>query len=313
MDRLPETLVSQFAVATRDVLWFKDKVLRTFERAGVGGPIMTELRKRKDEPTIKLAQRTIDLLEQMGPEGQAILQRLIAEVAERTDMSHLKPDQQVRAKMSQATLKKTIREYADQTKFLRHQEKEQQREREARVEVSAIDHKKLQRFREEFDRTFVMTDAQARGNALEILLNELFDYYCPRNRGPFSRVGEQVDGHFYFDNHHYFCEIRWRSDKANAADVSVLRDRAMAAFGGDARALFISFDGFTAECLAALNHRAAAERVILMDGMDLRSVLNADIAFEVLLDEKQAHAVREQRAFVSAREIILSRVDSGRR
>jgi hypothetical protein len=107
-------------------------------------------------------------------------------------------------------------------------------------------------------------------------------------------------------------QIRWRATKATAADIAVLRDRATAAFGGDVKALFISFNGFSDECLTAVNARAAAERVILMDGMDLRSILNADIAFEVLLDEKQAYAVREQRAYVSAREIVLARVDSGR-
>jgi hypothetical protein len=61
-----------------------------------------------------------------------------------------------------------------------------------------------------------------------------------------------------------------------------------------------------------VNTRTAAERVILMDGMDLRSILNADIAFEALLDEKRAYAIREQRAFVSAREIVMARLDSGR-
>ena len=96
-------------------------------------------------------------------------------------------------------------------------------------------------------------------------------------------------------------------------EVSVLRDRAAAAFGGDVKALFISFNGFTDECLDSLGRRAASERVILMDGMDLRSILNADIAFEVLLDEKQSFAVRDQRAFVSVREIVLSKLDSERR
>jgi hypothetical protein len=312
MDRLPETLVSRFAVAARDVLWFKDKVLRVFERAGVPRPIMADLSKRKSEPTIKLAQHVVDLLEQIDDVGVATVQRLFTEIAEWNDLGHLKPEQRLQARTSQAELKKAIREYADQQKFLKRQEKAQQRERQHRSDVSPLDHDKLQRFRENFDAAFVLADVQARGNALETLLNDIFDYYCPRNRGPFRRLGEQVDGHFHFDNHHYFCEIRWRTEKASAADISVLRDRATAGFGGDVKALFVSFNGFTDECLLALNRRAAAERVILMDGMDLRSILNADIAFEVLLEEKQAYAVREQRAFVSAREIVLARID-GRR
>lgn len=97
---------------------------------------------------------------------------------------------------------------------------------------------------------------------------------------------------------------------ANAADVSVLRDRAHAGFGGDVRALFVSFNGFTQDCIEALAARGGNERVILMTGDDLRVVLNGDIAFDVLLDEKLARAVRDNKPLVTAREIILARIDS---
>lgn len=57
--------------------------------------------------------------------------------------------------------------------------------------------------------------------------------------------------------------------------------------GGDTKALFISFSGFTSECLESL-HNQSDERVVLLDGFDLRCVLNCDIGFDVLLVEKQA-------------------------
>ena len=307
MEQLPESLVTRFAVAARDVLWFKDKVLRAFARAGVPPSVLRDLEGRREEPTIKLAQSAVDLLEQMGPEGSETLQRLISQVADWNDYSHLKPEKRAVARASQVELKQTIKGYANKAEYVAEREREQQREREARLKVSALDHTKLRGFRESFDLAFIEPNLQVRGNLLEALLNAIFDYYCPRNRGAFRRTGEQVDGDFVFDNHHFFCEIRWRAQKATAADVSVLRDRAMAGFGGDVKALFISFNGFTQECLDSLSQRAAAERVILMDGVDLRSVLNGDLAFEILLDEKQAYAVREQRAFVSAREIFLAR------
>jgi hypothetical protein len=154
-----------------------------------------------------------------------------------------------------------------------------------------------------------MTDRQARGNQFEVLLNRVFDYYCPDSRGPFRREGEQVDGHFRYDGHDYLCEIRWRDEQADAAAISVLRDRAAAGFGGDVRALFVSFEGFTSECLNSLAKRAGHERVILMDGVDLRAVLNSDLAVDLLLREKLAWAVRYQRAFVPAREIVMARID----
>jgi len=86
-----------------------------------------------------------------------------------------------------------------------------------------------------------MTDRQERGNRFQDLMNRIFSYYCEDSKGDFSRTGEQIDGSFYFDKHWYLVEIRWRKDKATASDVSVVRDRAKSAFGGDTKALFISF------------------------------------------------------------------------
>ncbi len=308
-DRLPEALVSRFAVALRDVLWFRPKVERFLERAGVPTAIMSDVREHRLDPTIKKAQRVIDLLEQSGPSGIAVIQRLFTELAEWTDLSHLESEKQKAAARSQSALREEIKAYADRTRYLQQKERDQHQEREAKGRPRPLNHARLQGFRDRFDAAFAMTDRQARGTSFEALLNDVFDYYCPDNRGPFRRAGEQLDGHFRYDGHEYFCEIRWRSAQAIAADVSVLRDRAEAGFCGDVRALFISFNGFTAECLEALKSRAGHERVILMDGVDLHAVLNSDLAFDVLLSEKLARAVREQRAFVPAREVILERME----
>jgi hypothetical protein len=305
---LPEALVSRFAVTVRDVLWFRDRVDRFLERGGVSAAIMADVRRDAKVPTIKKCLRVVDLLEQSGAAGSAVLQRLITEIADYSDLSHLDSIKQSAARASQTALKSEIRAYADRKKYQERKEREEHRDREQRSRPKPLDHAKLQAFRDRFDAAFVMTDRQARGNQLEALLNDVFDYYCPESRGAFRREGEQVDGHFRYDGHDYFCEIRWRDEKTDAAAVSVLRDRAAAGFGGDVRALFISFNGFTPECLAAMEARAGQERVILMDGLDLRAVLNVDLGFDDLLREKLAMAVRFQRAFVSAREVILGRM-----
>lgn len=310
-DRLPEALVSRFAVVLRDVLWYRQRVDRFLERAGVPPSIMAEIRAGRSEPTIKKAQRVIDLLEQSGASGAAVIQGLFAQIADWKDLSHLDMEKRRTALSSQRSLKEEIRAYSDRKRYIEQKEREQHQERESRGRPRPLDLARLQEFRDRFDAAFVMKDHQARGSALERLLNDVFDYYCPENRGSFRRSGEQVDGHFRYDGHDYFCEIRWRNEQATASDVSVLRDRAAAGFGGDVRALFISFNGFTAECLEALKMRAGQERVILMDGVDLRAVLASDLAFDVLLSEKLARAVREQRAFVPTREVVLARIERG--
>jgi hypothetical protein len=116
-----------------------------------------------------------------------------------------------------------------------------------------------------------------------------------------------VDGLFYFDKHWYLVEIRWKGEKSNSADVSVLRDRASRSFGGDTKALFVSFNGFSKDCLEAMTG-GDYERVILFDGSDLRCVLDCQIAFDLLLQEKQIELVKNKRPWVSAIEIIMSRL-----
>lgn len=180
-------------------------------------------------------------------------------------------------------------------------------ERIERTRASELDHAKLQAFRDEFDRVHALTDPHERGNRFQDLMNRIFDYYCEDSRGDFRRTGEQIDGFFYFDKHWHYVEIRWREDKTSAADISVLRDRAKSAYGGDTKALFISFNGFSTECLNSLANQSD-ERVTLMDGFDMRCVLDCQIAFDVLLAEKQAELVMNKRPFVSAKEIIGKRV-----
>jgi hypothetical protein len=137
-------------------------------------------------------------------------------------------------------------------------------------------------------------------------MNEVFKEYTTLSNGAFSRTGEQIDGLFYFDNHPYFVEVRWKRKKTNAADISVLRDRATAGFGGDTKALFISFEGFSSDALELLAGRSG-ERVVLMDGGDIHTVLEGRISLDVLLMEKQMDLAKGQRAFVSVYEILSQR------
>jgi len=140
-------------------------------------------------------------------------------------------------------------------------------------------------------------------------MNEIFAYYTSRSDGPFRRTGEQIDGLFYFDNHPYFVEIRWKKEKTKASDISVLRDRATAGFGGDTKAVFISFEGYSQECYQQLNGRTG-ERVLLMDGSDIIVLLAGEIAFDVLLAEKLMDLAKGNRPFVSASEIIAKNKSS---
>ena len=54
-------------------------------------------------------------------------------------------------------------------------------------------------------------DFQARGYALEKLLNDLFLLYDLAPKSSFKITGEQIDGAFTFNNDEYLLEAKWRN------------------------------------------------------------------------------------------------------
>jgi hypothetical protein len=224
------------------------------------------------------------------------------------DFSSLEAEKRDQARASVEALRTAQQAHEAEIEFAKrkaHEEWERRshQERESRSQVGAVDHARLQLMRDDFDSIYPMTDESARGGRFEVLMNELFSYYTTLSKGGLRRDGEQIDGHFYLDNHQYYAEIRWKRKRASAADISVLRDRATAGFGGDTRAVFVSFEGFSSEALTNLAGRAG-ERVILVDGTDIHAVLDGRIGLDVFLMEKQMDLGQGQRAFVGVHEIL---------
>jgi len=306
MSGLPADIANLLAVAIRDVIWFKPSVLSFLDKCGVPKGIMIQVKRNKNEPTIKLVHFVLGELEGKGDEGWTVARRMLSEMYYWKDVHSIQPERKDKAIASLKELQNAYQKYQSQEEFKKQQVKQEltiDKERRSRGAIMPIDHATLQHFREEFDRIHSLADAVERGNQLEKLMNEIFKYYCEDSRGSFNRTGEQIDGLFKLDNHWHYVEIRWKEEKASAKDVSVLRDRAKEAYGGDTKALFISMNGFSPDCLESIAGKSD-ERVILMDGFDLRCVLDCQIAFDVLLAEKQVEVIRNKKAFVSASDII---------
>ena len=215
------------------------------------------------------------------------------------DIHSVPPERKDQAIASLKALQNAYRLYESQQQYER--EKKTQREREERITISNLDHSKLQSFRDRFDSIYFL-EPKERGDAYEKLLNEIFGYYFPNAFQGFNRTGEQLDGQFYFDSHWYFVEIRWRKEPTSAADISVLRDRATSGFAGDVRAVFVSYNGFSPDCFESLEARG--ERVILLTGYDFRTVLECNVALDVLLHRIQALLIKKKTTYVSASEAI---------
>jgi len=260
--------------------------------------------QRDSVPTIKIVHHVLDALADKADEGHTIAKQLLTKMHYWNDLHSVQPDRKDKAVASLKELRDAVDRFNAQERFQQEaKEKQMHTARVQRTRLNELDHTRLRGFREEFDRICGISDRQARGNAYQDLMNKVFAYYSEQSRGAFNRTGEQIDGLFYFDKHWYYVEIRWKEAKASAADVSVLRDRAKNAFGGDTKALFISFNGYSEDCLKSLTGKGD-ERVILMDGYDLRCVLNCDISFDVLLGRKQADIVQNQRPFIGVADIL---------
>ncbi|PYX04962.1 MAG: hypothetical protein DMG88_22965 [Acidobacteria bacterium] len=311
--RVPQDVANPLAIAIRDVLWYKPNVLSFFKDCQLPSALVAEVKdqQRAGTPTIKIVHFVLDKLDMYGDEGWVVAKRILTKMNYWKDTKSIEPDRRAHALESLAAFRSVMKEFEAEPEYLERKEREKrekgmQEERESRGRISQLDHAKLQSFRDEFDSVYVLKDPKERGDRFEVLMNNIFAYYSERSEGPFKRTGEQVDGLFYFDKHWYLVEIRWKSEKSKAADVSVLRDRAARSFGGDTKALFVSFNGFSKECLESMAG-GDYERVILFDGSDLRCVLDCQIGFDVLLAEKQIELVRNKRPWVSAVEIIKRR------
>ncbi len=311
--KLPQDLANLLAVAIRDVVWYRDKVNSFLEGCGVPESIMIEVRRLRgtDAQTIKKVNYVLEELGNKGDEGWMVARKMLTDMHYWKDLHSIEAERKDKAIKSLQELQKAYAKYKAQKDYQEQQvrqEERMQRERETRSQTSGLDHARLQGFRDEFDQVWSLSDLKERGDRFEDLMNRIFDYFSEDSKGSFRRVGEQIDGQFYFDKHWYLVEVRWREQKSSAGDVSVLRGRAKEAYGGDTRGLFVSFNGFSSECLESLKGKTD-ERVILMDGVDLRDVLNCDISFDVLLAEKQADIVRNKRPFISARDILKSKTE----
>jgi hypothetical protein len=306
--RLPQDLANLLAIAIRDAVWFQNAVAGFLTSSGVHPELMKVVvqRQRAKVPTVKIVHELYERLDAYGEAGEPVLRKMLTDMYYWNDLHSIPPDRKPTALSSLQELRKAYDRHKAQREFQEQRERQMHSQRVERTALSSLDHAKLQRFRDEFDVIHQLSDRQERGNRLQDLLNKILQYYSERSLGAFNRTGEQIDATFYFDKHWYYVEIRWKEQKANAADVSVLRDRAKDAYGGDTKALFISFNGFTHDCLNSLSGKSD-ERVILMDGVDLRDVLDCAIAFDVLLAEKQAEMIQNKRAFISSREIIARR------
>lgn len=80
--RIPQDIANLLAVAIRDLIWFKQKVLAFLEECGVPPAIMVEAHRldRDKTPTIKIVQHVLDRLAGKGDGGAQVPRTMLIRI-----------------------------------------------------------------------------------------------------------------------------------------------------------------------------------------------------------------------------------------
>jgi len=186
------------------VFWRKKDVRSLFERCGVASSLIAA----RDWQGYKadIVGPVLDNLNGAS-EGLGPLRRVLSESLAYKDGNHLLwcTDGQKRRREAERNLEHLRLLVKDYESTLREREsaKQERLQRIAQSRQGSIFLNKLTTLRERFLAFYSNLDHRRRGYGLESLLYDLFDVFDLSPRGPFRRVGEQIDGAFAMGNDNY--------------------------------------------------------------------------------------------------------------
>lgn len=139
-----------------------------------------------------------------------------------------------------------------------------------------------------------------RGYAFEAFLKRAFDAAGLVAREPFRNSGEQIDGSFVLGDETYLLEAKWHAGPTPAADLHGFHGK-LDQKAAWARGLFVSYNGFTPDGLAAFG---GGKRLICMDGRDLHDTLERELPLKNVLERKVRRAAETGHPFVAVRDLF---------
>jgi len=231
--------------------------------------------------------------------------KLIYDVSNFDDFSHLRVWDDADIKISKAKESvERLRQFAHGY-FNVEQERKEIAGRRKKTQEHLENLKKNQEQIESLKREFLIlameSDHQKRGIQLEGFLNKLFTLFDLNPKKSFILKGEQIDGAFTFENSDYLLEAKWQKTPVETGDLkkfsATLNEKLKNTLG-----LFISIDGFSKNAMDFSGENARS--IILMDGMDLNSVLDQRIDLHHLLFRKRRFASETGVIYLAASKIL---------
>lgn len=150
------------------------------------------------------------------------------------------------------------------------------------------------------------SDKRNRGYKLEKLIENVFKLYNFQVEKPFKRNngGEQIDGAFKFEGWYYLVECKWTEKLTDIRQLDSLYGKVNRG-GKQTMGLFLSINGWS-ENVEILLKQNTDKSIILMDGMDLRYVLDnlSNVNFKELLNKKLSALNYNSEPFYSVKSFI---------
>ena len=251
----------------------------------------------------QIAPLILDAVEKKGETARVV--RAIIEIAANWNSFHLADDEYA----ARATVQKA-RELLGTLEQMEARETAA-REEARKAEVARMQQERVELFEKHSSLLLMMLDSleteknhQHRGYLLQDLINRLFDLHqipvvrsFTRNEG-----GEQIDGAFKLDGWHYLVECRWRQRLADIRQLDGLKgqiDRS----GKQTMSVFLSIEGWS-DHVPGLLKQNPEKSIILMDGYDLRVVLDRRLDLSDLISAKVAKLNLEAEPYHGVREYM---------
>lgn len=278
--------------------------------AGVPTVLAERLFARRDPTTNKpLTKRQVAplLLEELdkSPEHRSSI-RAIVKIASEWNAFHLADNEYA----ARATVQKA-RELMGTVQLMEARETEQ-RELARREELSLLANEKQALFKKHSSVLLMMFDELARdtskpkqrGFLLQELLTRLFDLHEISVHRSFQRNAgaEQIDGAFKLDGWHYIFECRWRKKPSDTRELDGLLGQVNRS-GKQTMGLFLSINGWSGNVVSLLKQNPS-KSIFLMDGYDLRSVLERPLTLGDFLNAKLSKLNLETEPFYGALQYL---------
>lgn len=303
MPHFPDNIMTALKDAVINVFWKKTDVRSLLARCDVPANLVAA----QDWNTYKIniVGPVIDALN-ADQDGLGPLRQIVQETLQYKDGKHLMwlPDAEKRCREADRSLEhlRLLVKDHDAVQRARKEERDERFRTQQAAKGGADFRKKLHAIKDRFVAYHTNPNRQERGYALEEILYDVFLLFDLQPRGPFRRIGEQIDGAFVLDREHFLLECKWQQKPVDLNDLRDL-DGAVGSSLDNTLGLFVALNGFSKDALAGYI-QGNRPRIVCVDGQDLMAVLDETIELPDLIQRKKDLAVEKRSIFVGIRDIL---------